>query len=321
MRRATARRNLVLQRMADEKYITQAAADAARQKPVVTRGQPNQPPGIAPFFVEEVRKHLEKQYGAKALSRGTGPDQRDDRRWIRRLQELGSHALERGLRAYDQTPRLAEADAQRGRRKSGPSRASAMKRWTRLHRRRRRRCPGGRHCRAEDRRGPAFASARSRRTSIAPALPWTRRTSPEDLFAVGDIVDVAIAKLDEASHTATVTLEQSPLAEGALIAIDNHTGQIKAMAIGGWSFGRSKFNRAVQAYRQLGSTFKPIVYTAAIDRGFHRSGVGDRRRTGHRLPGRQRADLHPAELRSPLRGADLAALRRSRIRATFRRSS
>ena len=64
-----------------------------------------------------------------------------------------------------------------------------------------------------------------------------------------------------------MTLEQTPLVEGALLAIDNHTGQIKAM-VGGWSFSRSKFNRAVQAYRQLGSTFKPIVYTAAIDRGF-----------------------------------------------------
>ena len=52
-----------------------------------------------------------------------------------------------------------------------------------------------------------------------------------------------------------------------IVAIENRTGQIKAM-VGGWSFSRSKFNRAVQAYRQLGSTFKPIVYTAAIDRGF-----------------------------------------------------
>src|SRR5205085_790706 len=67
MKRAVARRNIVLQRMADERYITQAQADEARQKPIVTRGQPNQPPGIAPFFVEEVRKHLERQYGAKVL--------------------------------------------------------------------------------------------------------------------------------------------------------------------------------------------------------------------------------------------------------------
>ncbi len=56
------------------------------------------------------------------------------------------------------------------------------------------------------------------------------------------------------------------MVEGALVAIDNRTGQIRAM-VGGWNFGRSKFNRAMQAYRQLGSTFKPIVYTAAIDRG------------------------------------------------------
>src|SRR6185437_9272197 len=65
MKRAVARRNIVLQRMADEGYITQAQADDAKQKPIVTHGQPNQPPGIAPFFVEEVRKHLERQYGAK----------------------------------------------------------------------------------------------------------------------------------------------------------------------------------------------------------------------------------------------------------------
>ena len=87
------------------------------------------------------------------------------------------------------------------------------------------------------------------------------------MFKPGDLVDVAIAKIDPDSHTASVTLEQTPLVEGALVAIDNRTGQIKAM-VGGWSFSRSKFNRAVQAYRQLGSTFKPIVYTAAIDRGF-----------------------------------------------------
>src|SRR5215208_1382045 len=67
MKRAVSRRNVVLQRMADEGYITQAEADAAKAKSIVTRGQPNQPPGIAPFFVEEVRKHLERQYGAKVL--------------------------------------------------------------------------------------------------------------------------------------------------------------------------------------------------------------------------------------------------------------
>ena len=106
----------------------------------------------------------------------------------------------------------------------------------------------------------------------AEGFKWTRRTSAADLLRQGDLIDVQISKLDEGTGAAAVTLEQTPLVEGAILVIDNHTGQIKAM-LGGWSFGRSKFNRAVQAYRQLGSTFKPIVYTAAIDRGFTPSSI------------------------------------------------
>jgi penicillin-binding protein 1A len=102
------------------------------------------------------------------------------------------------------------------------------------------------------------------------AYAWTRKASPADLFSPGDLVEVAITKVppdDDAAAAATVTLDQTPIAEGAMLVLENRTGQIKAM-VGGWNFNRSKFNRAVQAYRQLGSTFKPIVYTAAIDRGF-----------------------------------------------------
>src|SRR5690606_24572736 len=57
-----------------------------------------------------------------------------------------------------------------------------------------------------------------------------------------------------------------PAVEGALVAVDNSTGEVLAM-VGGYSFARSKFNRATQAHRQMGSTFKPLLYTAAIDRG------------------------------------------------------
>src|SRR5436190_18070292 len=93
MKRATSRRNTVLQRMADERYITQQQADEARAKPIVTRGQPNQPPGIAPYFVEEVRKHLEKQYGAKTLyENGLSVTTTLDPQ----LQELANKSLEHG---------------------------------------------------------------------------------------------------------------------------------------------------------------------------------------------------------------------------------
>src|SRR5215831_10842167 len=98
MKRATSRRNVVLQRMADEHYITQAQADEAKSKPIVTRGQPTQPPGIAPFFVEEVRKHLERQYGAKTLyENGLDVTTTLDAR----LQDIANRALEHGLRNYD----------------------------------------------------------------------------------------------------------------------------------------------------------------------------------------------------------------------------
>jgi penicillin-binding protein 1A len=121
---------------------------------------------------------------------------------------------------------------------------------------------------AAPRTGPAKLKVGAQHVDLDRAgYTWTRRTSAADLFKPGDLVEVAVTKVDATGSVAAVTLDQTPLVEGAALAIDNHTGQIKAM-VGGWSFTRSKFNRAVQAYRQLGSTFKPIVYTAAIDRGF-----------------------------------------------------
>jgi penicillin-binding protein 1A len=265
MKRATQRRNVVLQRMADEHYLTQQQADAAKQRPIVTRGAPTQPPGIAPYFVEEVRKHLEKQYGAKMLyENGLAVRTTLDAQ----LQEIANRSLERGLRIYDKRHGwrkptrnvIAERHTIEGFRDERWARSIAV----------------GDIVPAVVVTAPKSGAAQLR---IGPyhadleraGYGWTRRT-PADLFKPGDLVDVAVAKIDPAALTATVTLEQTPLAEGAMLAIDNHTGQIKAM-VGGWSFTRSKFNRAVQAYRQLGSTFKPIVYTAAIDRGFTPSSI------------------------------------------------
>jgi penicillin-binding protein 1A len=100
----------------------------------------------------------------------------------------------------------------------------------------------------------------------ADGVAWTRRAPPA-LLKAGDLIDVKVTKLDDAGKPTAVLLEQTPIVEGALLAIDNRTGQIRAM-VGGYSFDRSKFNRATQAYRQVGSAFKPFVYTAAIDRGY-----------------------------------------------------
>jgi penicillin-binding protein 1A len=93
---------------------------------------------------------------------------------------------------------------------------------------------------------------------------WTQRKLPA-LLTVGDIVYIKVLSLDPGGK-ATVSLEQDSGAEGALVAIDNATGEIKAM-VGGRDFNLSKFNRATQALRQVGSSFKPYVYTAVIDQG------------------------------------------------------
>jgi penicillin-binding protein 1A len=261
MRRATQRRNVVLQRMADEHYITQDQAEAAKKRPIVTRGAPNQPPGIAPFFVEEVRKHLERQYGAKTLyENGLAVTTTLDPR----LQEIGNKAIEHGLRTYDKRHGwrkparnvLAEGhtiDGFKDERWSRPMVVGDVVPAVVV---------------TAPKTGPAHLRIGSYHADMGrEGFAWTRKASTADLFKPGDLIEVAIAKIDEGAGALTVTLDQTPLAEGALLAIENRTGQIKAM-VGGWSFSRSKFNRAVQAYRQLGSTFKPIVYTTAIDRGF-----------------------------------------------------
>ena len=261
MKRATSRRNIVLQRMADERNITEAQADAAKATPILTRGQPNQPPGIAPFFVEEIRKHLEQHYGAKVLyENGLSVTTTLDVK----LQEAANRAIETGLRAYDK---------RHGWRRPARNVIAAHQsidtfkddRWNRP-------IAAGDIVPAVVVTAPKTGAARLRLGPFTAdlgrdAYAWTRRTSAANLFKPGDLIEVRVNKIDDAGATASVSLEQTPLAEAALVAIDNRSGQIRAM-VGGWSFGRSKFNRAVPAYRQLGSTFKPIVYTTAIDRGF-----------------------------------------------------
>ncbi len=261
---ATGRRNYALQRMADEGFITQAEADQAKERPIVTRGQPQQARSSAPYFLEEIRQHLEQEYGAKALYEGglSVMSTLDAN-----LQNIANRAVDRGVRAVDK---------RRGYRR--PTRnvlaeghqvdAFKDERWSRP-------IAAGDIVPAIVASLDSPAPANGARLRIGPytadlppaGFAWTRRTSASNLFKTGDLIEVQVVAVDAANRTASVSLEQRPVLEGALVAIDNRTGQIKAM-VGGLDFGRSKFNRAVQAFRQLGSTFKPVVYTAAIDRGY-----------------------------------------------------
>jgi penicillin-binding protein 1A len=103
------------------------------------------------------------------------------------------------------------------------------------------------------------------RAILSPSdFSWTGRKKPADLLKVGDLAQFSIQELRET--TLRVQLEQQPAPQAAMLAIDNPTGEIKAM-VGGYSFEDSKFNRATQAFRQVGSSFKVYVYADALEKG------------------------------------------------------
>jgi penicillin-binding protein 1A len=260
-----ARRNsYVLPRMADEGFITEEEAEEAAQRPLVVQGQPTPDPSIAPYFVEEIRKQLADKYGGDSLFEAGF---RVQTTLDVKLQEAANAALDAGLRRVDKRRNGFRPAARNVIAEGGRVEAFRTDRWTRP-------------ILAGD-IVPALVTfvsgpggnggARVRIGEHEIELPrstfaWTRRTSADRLFKVGDLIEVAVKELD-GTRPSVLALEQTPAVQGALLAIDNRTGEVRAM-VGGSSFARSKFNRATQARRQVGSLFKPIVYTAAIDRGF-----------------------------------------------------
>ena len=260
---AKARRDYALRRMLSEGYITEDEAAAAMARPIVAYDR-RQQRSAAPYFVEEIRKHLEQAYGAKALyESGLSVMTTLDVT----LQESANRAIDAGLRRLGKR-RGYRAPTENILSENGSQADFHHERWARP-------IAAGDIVPAvvETLDSPApTAGAIVRlgpfRASLTPeGFSWTRRSNANQLFKVGDLIEVGVTSVDDEAGTAEVTLDQTPLVEGALIAIENRTGHIKAM-VGGWNFNRSKFNRAVQALRQMGSTFKPIVFTTAVDRGF-----------------------------------------------------
>ena len=258
--RARARRNYALTRMAEDGHITQEQAESARQAPVKTVGLQGEHARVAPYFVEDVRKYLEAKYGAKPLyEHGLTVRTSLDLR----LQEAAERALDEGLRQLDRRrggwrkpARNLLAEGVSVERFDDPS-------WRAL-------VPGAIvPAVVLDSQGPQIvARVAGARVEVArEGFAWTGRRTPRDLVTRGDVIEVRLGPKRADAEVYAATLEQPPVVQGALVALDNRSGQILAM-VGGANFDRSKFNRAVQAYRQLGSTFKPVVYTAAIDRGF-----------------------------------------------------
>jgi len=255
--KALRRRNLVLEEMEEDKIISHADAEKARYAPLGLHiAQPEM--SVAPWFQEEVRRELEKRFGAEEVHEAGLKVQTT---LDLDLQQTANRAVADGLAAYE-----------RGKGWVGKLQNVADQNTT-----------------IADYKHPDWASqtrpgdyAHAVVTSDLPLeirarigdqqiilLPedwkWTGVRYGSDLVNPGDVIYVRVAEAAEGKeHRAT--LEQDSGAEGALMAVDNSTGDVLAM-VGGRDFALSQFNRATQAERQTGSSFKPYVYTAAIEAG------------------------------------------------------
>ncbi len=255
--RALRRRNIVLNAMLEDGKITAAQAAAAKAAPLQLRVQTD-PNWLAPYFAEEIRRYLEKKYGSEEVHEG---GLRVYTTLNKEMQEAANRALLDGVATYErrhgwqgrlQNLVAAGLDFDKY---EHPDWDEPMFAGSYVHA-------------LVVAVTPALATVRfgRYRGDILPAdIAWTGHKKPGEILARGDIVYVRIVSLSP-SGTAKVALEQDSGAQGALMAIDNATGDVKAM-VGGRDFDESKFNRATQAQRQVGSSFKPYVYTAAVEEG------------------------------------------------------
>lgn len=257
-KRALERRNLVLDLMADNGAISRRDASAAKQTELglnITYPQNNT---LAPYYVEDIRQKLEAQFGTEAVHQ---EGLRVYSTLDARMQRDAVEALRDGLHAYDRRhgwrgnlPNIFHEHL-------GTLASYESPEW------RHEIAPGDYVTGlivAVDKHA-AVAKIGPYRAVIAPAdFAWTGTKDPEQLLQVGDLANLLIQSID--GSAAKVELEQVPAAQAALVAIDNATGEIKAM-VGGYNFQSSKFNRAVQAMRQTGSSFKVYVYATAIEQG------------------------------------------------------
>lgn len=271
--RSLQRRTHVLNRMIEAGYITPEQAQAVQQEPIVLNPKPTRV-HKAFYFVEYVRQYLEEQYGPTALYRGGFAVQTT---LDMRLQTMAERALKQGL---------VDLDKRHGVYK-GPSRVLAftgdalsdaklieavtipedgdmtIHEGERLQ---------GVVTSVRD--AGATVTIKNARGLLPPSgYAWVSEIDPEispelrrRLLRRGDVIQVRVTKVDPAGKAHTLSLEQEPFLQGALLATDVGSGHVLAM-VGGYDFNKSQFNRAVQALRQPGSSFKPFIYAAGLEEG------------------------------------------------------
>ena len=271
---AKERRDWVIGRMLEDGKISKAEYDSATAEPLTMRSRDQAAMIVgADYFAEDIRRDLVAKWGETALYKG-GLVVRSTVN--AELQSLGSKVLRQGLMAYDRRHGwrgpIAHVVAGNG----WQTRLSAIAFPN-----------GGEPWRLAmvlaNTDHAAHIGLSDGSTGIIPfaEMRWARPAMkdehvgavprrPGDVLEPGDVVLVeAIDQGEDGKPVAagSFALRQIPKVEGALVAIDPHTGRVQAM-VGGWSYSKSQFNRASQAMRQPGSSFKPFVYLSALEHGY-----------------------------------------------------
>jgi penicillin-binding protein 1A len=278
---ATERRNWILDQMAENSYANKPDVEAAKKRPLEVKLRPFGAHIFASeFFAEEVRRELLSQYGEDKLY-GGGLSVRTTLDPV--LQKYGRKTLIEGLVAFDRDRgwrgpvQKIDTSLDWGAVLSQIDAASDIQPWRLgavLEVQRGKIIVGLRPNRQPD---GSLPQAREAVEIPFEEMKWAGRfiatdkpkgappKQPSDVVAVGAVIYVA--PKDPENPSGTWSLMQVPEVGGGLVAMDPHTGRVLAI-VGGFSFAMSQFDRAVQARRQPGSSYKPLVYAAALDNGY-----------------------------------------------------
>lgn len=257
--RAQMRRNYAIDRMVAEKKISADDGERAKKTKLPERPKVRQDE-LAPYFVEEMRQYLEDKYGTAAVHEG---GLRVYSTLNVELQKAANAAVRQGLRDYDKrhgwrgvTRNVLDEGVTDLQQASLPDWKFPIQTNDIV--------PGVVLSTAGN---SAVVKIAEYEAQLLPDdIAWTQHKAPREILKPGDVALFMVRSLNPVERKLSISLEQKPQAQAALVAIDSATGDVKAL-VGGSDFAESKFNRATQAFRQTGSVFKPFVYTAAVDQG------------------------------------------------------
>ena len=250
----------VVERMREDGYVTAAEAAQAKAEPMHAKPHERPVEVYAPYVAEMVRQDMIARFGPEALTKGYHVTTTLDAT----LQAAANDAVRDGLGLYDHrhgwngierhfdVAADADAAALASHLRGIPAQNDLIPTVV---------------ARTHDDGSATVVTADGRETTLPPAASkWTGRT-PAKLFKRGDL-----ARIKAGKEPGSFLVDQIPRAQAALVSLDANNGAVRAL-VGGYSFAGNKFNRATQARRQPGSSFKPFLYAASFEKGFNPASI------------------------------------------------